>query len=226
MRPADDHSAADLSMILDEALGPGPWRNVIVAGTSVPRSLSDVGIPEGSFGFIPRVEWRLWNEIHSSRSERIVFGDYGVQSPKAPDKTKSGMMRANIRYTTADSILALRGVGAFNTLSPSQRVQQYQDLSRRLMENPIFTGRSCCAADLTLEQCADGHISPVSQTEWRRVGAMHHLTQVVGQLLAVEQKESVATKEAAPATRVRTRRETRHTVLAKSSPTGRRRPSS
>ena len=192
MRPGSEMAAADLSDFLDDALAPGPWRNVIVAGTSVPRSLTEAGITEGNFGFIPRLEWLLWNDLYRSRPERIVYADYGIQSPKTPDKSKSGPMRANIRYTTPEAILALRGAGAFNQLAPEVRVQQYQELSRRLVENPVFNGRACCSADLTVELCADGQIGPTSQTVWRRVGTTHHFAQVVGQLRALEAQEVAA----------------------------------
>ena len=208
MRPGSEMAAADLSGFLGDALAPGPWRNVIVAGTSVPRSLTEVGITEGSFGFIPRLEWLLWNDLHRSRPERIVYADYGIQSPKTPDKSKSGPMRANIRYTTPESILAVRGRGAFNQLAPEARVQQYQELSRRLLENPVFNGRTCCSADLTVELCAEGQISPTSQTVWRQVGATHHFASVVGQLLAVEAQEREVIRPAAaePRTRPASRR--------------------
>jgi hypothetical protein len=230
MRPGSETTAADLTGFLDDALAPGPWRNVIVAGTSVPRSLTEVGISEGSFGYIPRLEWRLWNELHRSRPDRIVYADYGIQSPKTPDKSKSGPMRANIRYTTPESILAMRGVGAFNQLSPEMRVQQYQGLCRQLVENPLFSGRKCCSADLTVELCADGEISPTSQTVWRRVGATHHFAQVVGQLVAVEAQEIAAASQPATAeprpSRVTRRSSTRRPDATKPAPTRERRRTS
>ncbi|MGD0121690.1 MAG: beta family protein [Candidatus Limnocylindrales bacterium] len=204
MRPGSEMTAADLSGFLEDVLAPGPWRNVILAGTSVPRSLTEVGITEGNFGFIPRLEWRLWNDLHRSRPERIVYADYGIQSPKTPDKSKSGPMRANIRYTTPESILAVRGRGAFNQLAPEVRVQQYQELCLQLIQNPVFNGRACCSGDLTIELCADGEIGPTSQTVWRRVGANHHFAVVVGQLLAVEDQErAAATPPAAAEPRAR-----------------------
>jgi hypothetical protein len=230
MRPGSQMTAADLTSFLDDALAPGPWRNVIVAGTPVPRSLTEVGITEGSFGFIPRLEWLLWNDLHRSRPERIVYADYGIQSPKTPDKSKSGPGRANIRYTTPEAILALRGMGAFNQLSPEVRVQQYQELCRRLVENPVFNGRTCCSADLAIELCADGQISPTSQTVWRRVGATHHFVQVVGQLRAVETEEMAALSQstaAAPrADRVTRRSSTRRPEPTKPAPTRERRRTS
>jgi len=218
MRPGSEMAAADLSDFLDDALAPGPWRNVIVAGTSVPRSLTEAGITEGNFGFIPRLEWLLWNDLYRSRPERIVYADYGIQSPKTPDKSKSGPMRANIRYTTPEAILALRGAGAFNQLAPEVRVQQYQELSRRLVENPVFNGRACCSADLTVELCAEGQIGPTSQTVWRRVGTAHHFAQVVGQLRALEAQE-VAASTPSTAVEPRPGRATRRSSTRRPEPT-------
>jgi hypothetical protein len=192
IRPGSELTAPDLTGYLDDALAPGPWRNVIVGGTSVPKSLTEVGIREGLLGYIPRSEWRLWRDLHQSRPDRILFADYGIQSPRTPIKDKSGFMRANLRYTTPEWILAVRGTGAFNQLPREARVEQYQGLCRRVMEDPLFVGRSCCVGDLTVERCSDGLIGPTSQTVWRGVGATHHFAAVVGQLLAIEAQEAPA----------------------------------
>ena len=83
------------------------WRSLVLAGTIIPQTLA--GFSEDSIRTVIRHEWLLWNELRNFRLERLpVFADYVIQNP---DRLASGgpNMKANLRYSAADSVLIVRG---------------------------------------------------------------------------------------------------------------------
>jgi hypothetical protein len=183
LRPEDEIGLEEVSLLVDRIYTAGKWRNVIVLATSIPSSFEK--IREGTIGSIPRREWILWNALHEIGSARTVFGDYGVQHPRAPRNRRGGQMRANIRYTTREGTLVARGEGAIMRLDPSERAQQYRKLCYDLVTNNLFVGRGCCSGDDTIQDCADGLLVAEAQPMWRGVGTAHSLKEVTSSLAAL-----------------------------------------
>lgn len=75
----------DLVLMIDDLVAIGRWRNVVLLGTTMPRSLGGGVVEAGTVGRLPRKEWLLWLALRSAGVSRIpTFGDYAVQHPEPP----------------------------------------------------------------------------------------------------------------------------------------------
>ncbi len=169
-----------LERIVRRYLDLGEWRRVVVVGSSMPKSLTD--IKEDTIGLIERTEWIAWAGLPAELRRLVAFGDYGVQHPDPPQDAGQAMgMRANIRYAIADNHLVARAKGAVN----QEGVHQYRSLCQRLQQRPEFEGRGASCGDDTIVDCAEGRIPPRHQNMWRQAGTARHLTFVSAQALAL-----------------------------------------
>jgi hypothetical protein len=168
----------DLAELVDQTSTVGQWRSVALLGTTIPKTLGV--IPEGTIGSLPRREWNLWVELDRIGLARTpAFGDYAVQHPHPPaDGGGGNQMRANIRYTTDDATVVVRGRGPVT----QEGNEQYRRLCEQLAALPEFAGRDYSWGDETIEDCADGVVPPGSQNQWRGVGTSHHMRHVTDAL--------------------------------------------
>lgn len=181
----------ELSWIIAQAVKVGAWRNVILAATSIPRSLGLV--QQGSLGGIPRREIEVWRDAPVGALGRIVFADYGIQSPRAPDTGRAGKMRANVRYSTESMTLVARAIGAHYDLLPPERDAQYLELCSWLVGHPQFSGREFSWGDRVIEDGAAGAIDGSTQNLWRGAGMSHHLQVTVNSLRRISAAEAKPT---------------------------------
>lgn len=197
--PDDDLGLDEVSEALDLVMAAGKWRNVIVIATSMPPSFGH--IPEGTIGSVPRREWQLWQGLRDA-SDRVIFGDYGVQHPRVPTNSTGGRMRANIRYPTREGTLVARGSGLIMSLPPAERAQQYRKLCYDLVTNGLFVGRGCCMGDDTIQDCAEGRIAARGQPMWRGVGTAHSLKEVTTAMASLRSRTAKGTSVRRAARRV------------------------
>ncbi len=173
----DDLEGADIADPLKKLISIGPWRSVVVLGTSMPSQLGC--IPEGTLGSLPRREWEVWTQLEQCDQPRMpAFGDYGIQSPEPPRDGGGPGMRANIRYTVDEETLIARGKGSVL----QEGNEQYQDLCEQLVGCGRFSGRDFSWGDMTIADCASGLLAPGAQNVWRGAGTSHHLRSVTSQL--------------------------------------------
>jgi hypothetical protein len=175
--PEDDVDPVGVAAIIYELEEIGPWRSVVLLGTSIPSTMSC--IEQDSLGPLPRREWELWSELvgRAESGRAPAFGDYGVQHPHPPHEPGGPGMRANIRYTAHRSTLVARGRSVME-----EGTEQYRLLSRWLVENDAFAGADYSWGDAVISGCAAGEIEPGSQSMWRGAGTSHHLRFVTDQL--------------------------------------------
>jgi hypothetical protein len=175
--PDVDLNAGDTAALLNGVMSVGPWRSVVLLGTSMPRTLK--GIPEQSLGSLARREWELWSQLDQLGVARMpAFGDYAVQFPWPPQENSGPGMRANVRYTVARETLIARGLAVLQ-----EGNAQYRGLCEQLVERTEFTGRSYSWGDDVIGACADGTVPPRAQRMWRGAATSHHLQFVTDQLL-------------------------------------------
>lgn len=175
--PDVELDANDLAASLKEMLHVGPWRSVVVLGTSMPSMLSCVD--EGSVGSLPRREWNLWLELAGCDLTRMPsFGDYAIQHPRPPQDGGGPGMRANIRYTANGDTLVARGQGSVI----QEGKEQYRTLCQQLVGRTEFAGGAYSWGDEVIEDCARGRTEPGAQNIWRGAGTSHHLRLVTDQL--------------------------------------------
>jgi hypothetical protein len=170
----------DVGEAIEEVTAVGQWRSVVLLGTSM-RSMLGGMITEGTIGEIPRREWELWSALRASPPARLpTYGDYVVQHPHPPSDDNGGGpgMRANIRYTTSDLTLVVRGQGPLI----QEGREQYRNLCQQLCQRPEFAGPGFSWGDAQIAGCASGEIEPGSQNQWRGAGSSHHLRLVTEQV--------------------------------------------
>src|SRR5690606_13827598 len=87
------------------------WRNIILAGTSFPKNLSDVGAD--TVDVLPRTEWIVWKKIINKSANTLrlpVYSDYGnSHNDPFQGDPRITRMSANIRYTAKDKFIIFKG---------------------------------------------------------------------------------------------------------------------
>jgi hypothetical protein len=173
----DEFDPDGMASLLGEMLGVGPWRSVVLLGTSIPTMMSC--IEEGSVGSLDRREWELWSQLQDCDLTRMpTFGDYAIQNPHPPHSGGGPGMRANIRYTTNGKTLVARGQGPFH----EEGKEQYRGLCQQLVARAEFAGSAYSWGDGVIDECARGAVAPGAQNVWRGAGTSHHLQAVMEQL--------------------------------------------
>jgi hypothetical protein len=152
------------------------WRRIILAAASFPEDLSDVSA--ATIVRLPRHEWDLWKMLQRKPDllprRDLLFGDYAMAHPVAKTLDPRTMrMSANIRYTTQDDWLVIKGRNV-----RQYGFSQYFDLCRLLVERPEYSGRAFSWGDGYIADCAEHIQGPGNATTWRKVGVNHHLTLV------------------------------------------------
>lgn len=175
--PDEDFPAEDIAASIDEMSVVGPWRSIVLLGSSIPHMLGS--IPEGTVGSLPRREWELWTRLHECQLLRLpTFGDYAIQHPRPPAEGGGPGMRANIRYTVGDETVVVRGKGSLL----QEGKEQYRELCQQIISQAEFSGAAYTSGDRTIVDCAYGTIEPGAQRMWRGAGTSHHLQVVTDQL--------------------------------------------
>lgn len=156
----------------------GLWRTLTIASTSFPQNLS--GVAGDSIGFVPRTEWSIWqNLVTSGKIKRPPsFGDYGISHPDYSEiNPKLMRMSANIRYTLDNQFALVKGENV-----KKNGYGQFQDLCKKILSRPFYSGKSFSWGDNYIYDCANGTCSTGSAETWRRVGTNHHITLVANQV--------------------------------------------
>lgn len=156
------------------------WRRMVVCAASFPEDLSDVDAAATTV--LPRHEWLLWKTLQRKPNALprpdLIFGDYAVAHPMIKDLDPRTMrMSANIRYTTPDDWLVLKGRNV-----RQYGFDQYFGLCEELIKMPQYLGRAYSWGDKYIDDCAEHMAGPGNATTWRKVGVNHHLTLVTREL--------------------------------------------
>jgi hypothetical protein len=176
----------DLASLIDELVAIGPWRSVVLLGTSMPRSLGGGIVIAGTIGRLPRREWLLWSALNKSRLSRLpTYGDYAIQHPEPPLDVVAGQIPLGIRG-------AIRYSHETETVIPRAKAprheegrEQYRQLCEVLVNQPEFAGRDFTWGDRQIAECAAGDCEPGWEDHWRGAGTSHHLRLVVDQLARI-----------------------------------------
>lgn len=156
------------------------WRRITLAAASFPEDLSDVSA--ATVVKLPRHEWALWRALQKRPAalprRDLIFGDYTMAHPIGKTLDPRTMrMSANIRYTTEDDWLVIKGRNV-----RQYGFSQYFELCRLLIERPEYSGRDYSWGDGYISACAEGTQGPGNATTWRKVGVNHHITLVTKEL--------------------------------------------
>jgi len=145
----------------------GNFRNMIVAGGSIPEQLGKQD--QGQTRREARVEFGLWSEL--VRGFPIAHADYGVVSPLYVPPKRVVNVPARIRYSTeADHVFRRAGR------------KEYRDLCKEVVASADFAGENFSLGDLRIYRCAKETIKPGNPTHWVASDANHHLELVTRQV--------------------------------------------
>jgi hypothetical protein len=170
-------TADTIARVMAEVDGLDRFRSVIVAGTVIPNTTA--GWPLNAVTVLPRLEWQLWSDLRRRRDLRpVTYGDYGVQHPQGP--ITNGRARANVRYTTPETVVYSLGAGTIAKAG----LDQYQPVCQRIVDSGQFRGPAYTWGDDIIGGTADRRIPPKGEPQWRGAGTSHHLKQVVQDLVA------------------------------------------
>lgn len=152
------------------------WISITLASTSFPKTLERVA--RNSNRMLPRIEFRLWNNINARLTRKIQFGDYCIANPEYIDVDPRYMgMSGNIRYTIQDYYLVYKGVNAKN-----YGFQQMVDMCTNLINSQNYCGNNFSWGDRYIYDVANRTQNTGNAETWRRVGTNHHIVFVVNEL--------------------------------------------
>jgi len=163
---------------LNRLQGLGPWRKIILAGTSFPQVIQ--GNPQTILAF-PRIEWALWVHVLQSGQIRVVphFGDYTCHSAAHLAPAPYMSPSPKIRYATADRWLVVKGQSV-----KQAGASQYYSLAQVMVSRPEFCGAHFSFGDNYIAQrgSAGSHVSTGYFTQWLTADINHHLVYVTQQM--------------------------------------------
>lgn len=159
-----DELRATLQEAMQSLLSVGLFRNIIIAGSSIPDVLGKRD--QGKVRREKRVEFVLWTKLVNELSNRFptVFSDYGVVSAYYAPPDRPVRVPARIRYTTSNEHVFYRTTR-----------KEYQSICHQLVSSNDFEGEYFSAGDLKLSKCARESAGSGGPAEWIENDTSHHL---------------------------------------------------
>lgn len=150
---------------------------VVIAGSSIPTSISEAVKKQNSATFLQRGEMILWKTLlPSTQGVRLVFGDYGVRSPRSTDAI-SPHTNGKIRYTVANEFLIVRG----HSMRVYPNGGQMWGLADYIVTSPQYAREGFSWGDEMIKRCSEHKIKGNS-TQWIAFDTSHHLATVVAEI--------------------------------------------
>lgn len=155
------------------------WRTLTISASAFPKSMGV--IDRNSHTEIERSEWKAWQELR--KDERLVrvptYSDCAIQHPAGVEGFDPVRMQvsAAVRYALSDSWLLIKGEG-----TRARRLSvQFPWLAKQLVYGHLrdhFRGDTHCEGCASIKASADGQPRLGSAEVWRRIGTIHHVTEV------------------------------------------------
>ncbi|AXF22715.1 hypothetical protein CUJ89_19560 [Burkholderia pyrrocinia] len=153
------------------------FRQVVIAGSSMPSTINEAVKKHNSAGFLQRGEMIMWKTLlPSTPGLRVVFGDYGVRSPRSSD-AMSPDTNGKIRYTVANEFLIVRGQ---SMRLPPQGAQMWS-LADYIVKSPHYLKEGFSWGDAMIKQCSEQKVRG-SSTNWIAYDTSHHLAAIVAEI--------------------------------------------
>jgi hypothetical protein len=171
-----EFAAGHLAAIPDLA----KWRTVVFASTSAPRSDQ---VKSGQFKRFGRADWRLWLQVAAATDGvALAFADYGVTGPRPQTDAPQWAPSPNIRYTTADQVLYLKGRLDGEPADDDEVGPRYPHLCDRLVRLPEYAAGPDSWGDQQMWRAHRRERGPGGPGEWIQFSSNHHLAHVVRDL--------------------------------------------
>lgn len=149
---------------------------VVIAGSSMPTSINEAVKKHNSAAFLQRGEMILWKTLLASTpGVRVVFGDYGVRSPRSSD-AMSPDTNGKIRYTVGNAFLIVRG----HSMRIGPKGGQMWGLADYIVQSPQYAKAGFSWGDEMIKKCSEHKIKGNS-TQWIAFDTSHHLAAIVAE---------------------------------------------
>jgi len=172
------------------------WGTLTLSSSSFPQFLGD--IRANAIEERERLEWMAWlfvREKQSVERKRVpTFGDYGINHPILTDDTDPRMITVapNIRYSDTLRYVIAKGQAQprkKRAITPEQKAAraqlapsvQYPKLANMIKNHSSWKNRSFSWGDKKVDDCSQ-HRFVGSLSEWRGIGASHHIALVAQQI--------------------------------------------
>lgn len=164
------------------------WRTLTLSACSFPMTMGIVD--RHSHELVERGDWLAWrNSLYAARHEMArlpTYSDYGIQHPKGVEGFDFRVMQvsATIRYTLDEQWLLVKGESTRST----RPGEQFPQIATRLVYGHLqsfFAGAQHCAGCIGIKAAADGAPRFGSAGAWRKLGTIHHVSQVIRSLDAL-----------------------------------------
>jgi hypothetical protein len=153
------------------------FRNFVLIGTAMPDSLSEV-TKDGAD--LPRHDWLFYKEFAArlpAGMRRPNYGDYTIVHPSFVAMDMRMLKPAGkVVYATSANWAVYKG-GAFRD-NPGQMHGHCDEIVR----SADFRGAKFSYGDEYIALCAKRQEGPSNQTQWKKVGINHHITQALADL--------------------------------------------
>jgi len=164
------------------------WKTLTLSACSFPMSMGIVD--RHSHELVERGDWLAWrNFLYAARHDMTrlpTYSDYGIQHPKGVEGFDFRIMQvsATIRYTLDEHWLLIKGESTRST----RPGEQFPQIATRLVYGHLqsyFAGAQHCAGCHGIKAAADGAPRYGSAGAWRKLGTIHHVSQVIHSLDAL-----------------------------------------
>lgn len=181
--PVEDMVSEGVARLATQFLGdipqPESWRTLTVSASAFPKSMGVVD--RHSHVEVERTEWLAWKHLRDSgQLVRIpTYSDCAIQHPAGVEGFDPVRMQvsATVRYALSDSWLLIKG----ESTKRQRPGLQFPWLAKWLVYGHLrdhFCGRTHCEGCTSIKAAADGRRGLGSAEVWRRIGTVHHITEV------------------------------------------------
>jgi hypothetical protein len=157
------------------------FRNIILSSSAFPKTLSSFGKYE--IHHISRYDYQLWSSLlylEKRYNIKLKYSDYCINHPSFFEYIPGMSPAFNIRYSTNDSFIVIRGD---STKKGGLDVENVVSLCQKLINLKDFSGQDFSWGDnYIFTRCSKGIEKCGNLSTWRKVGTNHHITFVVNQL--------------------------------------------
>lgn len=185
--PVEDMVADGVARLATQFLGdvprPESWRNLIVSASAFPKSMGVVD--RHSHAFVERTDWLAWKRLRKDGPLVRVptYSDCAIQHPAGVEGFDPVRMQvsATVRYALSNSWLLIKGEST-RRRRPSV---QFPWLAKQLVYGHLrdhFRGKPHCEGCASIKAAADGQPGLGSAEVWRRIGTVHHISEVTRSL--------------------------------------------
>lgn len=172
------------------------FHKIIVSGSSMPKSITQVATKQHSEGKINRIELDIWKFLVDNNCD-VSFGDYGVRHPKPEPEPENSddnkgpffhNRNTQIRYTTSGKHIVFRGCPAKNEDNSQQK------LAVKLTSSEVYDDVNFSWGDQKIHDCSKGG-SPGNSSSWIAFETSRHIAFVPKEINAYLESKALADVE-------------------------------